>query len=336
MRSFLLILALSGASLAEEAFPSRKEVLAAVKGLGADTADAREEAFRRLEGWGMKDPGKALELLPRDDPDPEIRMKLEELGTAFRRERLLQPLGLKDERLRESALAFLAAPSMQTMFAFVGGPGAERKDEVRRACAVLLGHPDPGIRQICIRGLGTLRDASSFPLLRPLMKDPVPEVRASAAMSLGAMKDKESAPAFLGLLEDGDPEVRGIAAFALGQIGEASAVPGILKVLSENHPRSRTTALAALGQLKAKEALPAILGYLKGEAADARVAALTALGSMGDPGTADAVAEFLDDPSPGLPEYAASTLGRILGKPWKQDAAGLAQAREWRRKSAGR
>lgn len=167
-----------------------------------------------------------------------------------------------------------------------------------------LTDPDPHVRAVAARSLGTLAPAAAdaVPALAERLgdKDPVPALEA-----LGKFKDR-AAPALARLrelLKAGDDRVRWNAAKTLGKIGPAAlpAAPDLVAALDDADAEVREHAAEALGDI-GPTAAPLAAGPL-GKALDdpeARVRrdAVRALGDLGPAAKAvlPAVAKRLKDP----------------------------------------
>lgn len=195
----------------------------------------------------------------------------------------------------------------------------ERSDVCRAAAFALKRMGDP-VGELIFQGiLGDRKaidriildnDPRSFPMLLKALKDREWKARKFSAYLLGKMVVKEAVDPLIEILRDQDAWVRQSAAEALGRLLDEKAVKELIRCLWDLEMEVRGEAALSLGKLKAVDAVPRLMILLK-DAPQVREKAAQALGEIGDPLSAEAVIEALDDSSDVVRIKAAEALGMI-------------------------
>lgn len=83
-----------------------------------------------------------------------------------------------------------------------------------------LTHPEGGVRERAIHGLGMIQDERVVPLLVEMLRDPDRVVKKQAIQSLGGLQDKRAVPALQKIASDrSDRELAALAKSAIEKIG---------------------------------------------------------------------------------------------------------------------
>ncbi len=277
--ALILVLAASTGSAQEEVepvFPPPERVNEAVRRLGDDAYTIREAASRDLLAWGLLDPGKLLPLLPSDDPDPEIRARLEELRSRISVDRRLMALlavaadsepmqaaarGLS-EHLADPAFLAPAADSPTrlpetdgVLTPFLTSAGTEKSKAVRMM-EILLADKDLAVRRIAARILYYHGTAENVPAVRKSLGDADAYIRACGAQALAKIGDRESASLIAALLKDPERDARQGAALALGQVGSPEQVTALEALLEDPDEGVRKAVEGALAQIAGRKPTP--------------------------------------------------------------------------------
>lgn len=196
----------------------------------------------------------------------------------------------------------------------------DEKSDVCRAAAFSLKKMGDPVGELVFQGiLGDRQaldriildgDPRSFPLLLKALKDREWKARKFSAYLLGKMVVKEAVDPLIETLRDQDSWVRQSAAEALGKLQDEKAVKELIRCLWDPEMEVRSEAALSLGRLKAIDAVPRLMILLR-DAPSVREKAAHALGEIGDPSSAEAVIEALEDSSDTVRIKAAEALGRI-------------------------
>ncbi len=154
------------------------------------------------------------------------------------------------------------------------------------------------------------RDPRGFPFLLKALKDREWKARKFSSYLLGKLMVNEAVDPLIGTLRDQDAWVRQSAAEALGKLQNDKASKHLIRCLWDPEMEVRGEAALSLGKLKAVDAVPRLTVLLK-DATAVREKAVHALGEIGNPSTAEAVIELLEDPSDTVRIKAVEALGKI-------------------------
>lgn len=143
---------------------------------------------------------------------------------------------------------------------------------------------DPGLRQMCIKGLAVARDTNSAPALRDIYpRETDPASRATILRALGAMKDPGTLALVVGeLKQPRDAETTAAAIAAAEELGGDEAAQALSVFLGSTNARATilAQAVAALGKLRAKSAIAPIEPLTRHADASVRAASFIALGRL--------------------------------------------------------
>jgi len=273
---------------------------AALRDVGARSADARLAAARRLASPPEARAAEAREGLLRllDDPVLSVRaaavLGIAEVGDARCLPIVLARFDDGDPGVREAAV--IAAGR-------IGG------DEAIAAIREALGRGEPEIRFQAIASLAEAAPAEAAALL-PLIDDDDPEVRAQTAAALGELDASHAADALAALLDDLDARPRREAALALAAFGDPRGEGILCEALDD--PERAIEAALALGEVggeQAREALAAVAGRFF-VSLHLKAAAGAALARLGDERGPAAIRSVLRAMRSDGRSFAAELVGR--------------------------
>ncbi len=234
MKRIVVLLGVVSVSLslaaAGEPPPGDARIAEAVRELGSDAFQSREEAQKRLEAWGREHPETVLAAISGPGASPEIESRLSDLRKrlsllpAFRR--LVLAAG-EDAPLRAALEAlFDQPPSIQSLTRFVQGFGR----------GPLGAHVDPST-DIIAGAVGIF------------LKNEDPAIRACAVEILGRHGFRSSEDALVERLSDRDPRVFQEAMNAILKLRSRKAIPGLASLLASRRLDRVTAAARAIGIL---------------------------------------------------------------------------------------
>ena len=196
----------------------------------------------------------------------------------------------------------------------------DEKSDVCRAAAFSLKKMGDPVGELVFQGiLGDRKaieriildgDPRCFPMLLKALKDREWKARKFSAFLLGKIMVKEAVEPLIETLRDQDSWVRQSAAEALGKLKDEKAVKDLMRCLADPELEVRGESALSLGKLKAMEAVPRLIKLLR-DAPSVRENAAQALGEIGDPSSAEALIETLEDFSDTVRIKAAEALGKI-------------------------
>ncbi len=238
---------------------SDEDVAGAVLRLADPDYATREEASRRLLGWGTSEPERLRKLLPDKAMDPEVQERLAQLRLGMIRGFLLQRVEKEASApARMAAGDFLKLPTRAGLLALVKAAGPGKRALVAEVCLFLM-EKEPLQRAPLIEAIqcldldpehelglvhpegeaGTLAGSMAFDtliLLHPpsalraaelLMEDADPKIRMVAAEGMVELvtDPRTSAQAGKGecaqrLAKDPDPDVSAKARYALALLAK--------------------------------------------------------------------------------------------------------------------
>ncbi|RMG45058.1 MAG: hypothetical protein D6718_08545 [Acidobacteria bacterium] len=214
----------------------------------------------------------------------------------------------------EAALATIGTPeAIDALIALLPKPKVEEGKRQR---------PSDLVRAAAARALARIKPKKAIPALRPLLADPSVPVRLGAMEALLQLGDVGSVPAIARQLEDPEPRIRRYALRALRRIGlpedgpkaEQARRDALARVRAALHedkdPIVRAAAASTLADLLGAEAIPDLVKAGQDLDASVRTEAAGALAGIGKP-AAEALAAFVDDPSPEVRALAINGLGQI-------------------------
>ena len=318
----LLLPLLPLASFADGPVPAEEDVRSAVRDLGDERPEVREEARGVLLRWGAEHPDDVLRMLPETSDDPEVKeallalreriRELERMGKRLARsleavkgngplaeatEALLKKMG-DDEFLAPAAADPVRLPETDEVLTPYIIASGEDKPKAMAVMRVLLADRVLAVRRIAVRVLyyhGTMADAAD---VREALKDEDAYVRGAAAQALAKYGDKESIEPIMTMLKDNDPVVRYHAILSLSQLGAGAATDDIIKLLTDADARVRVLALLALDR-----------GGVKSAAAE--------------------IVKFLDDHDPAVRHAACTAMEHFAGLKWDPEEARRREIRKW-------
>lgn len=166
---------------------STRDLFAAIENMGGDVVEPLVEALRDREGTVRRFAAMILGKLR----DPRA---IEELGMT------LYDLHHDVSQAAAEALAQFGADAVGVL-------------------SEALSHPEAGVRERAIHGLGLIRDERVVPLLIERLNDPDRVVRKQAIQSLGDLQAKRAVPALQQIAADrSDRELAVLAKAAIGKI----------------------------------------------------------------------------------------------------------------------
>jgi hypothetical protein len=131
------------------AVPGESEISRAVIQLGSDDFSVRDRAYAQLSAWVEEDPQKLSAMLPREDPDPEVRDRLESLHrlAMMRRSKIFSGIGEGGALAISPDGKWLAVGSGQRIQLWDVEKGVLARegrtvDEIGRYYSGLVFHPD--------------------------------------------------------------------------------------------------------------------------------------------------------------------------------------------------
>ena len=182
------------------------------------------------------------------------------------------------------------------------------------ASAVLDSSGQPRVRWWPVAyALQRLEDARALPALLTLAKDQHPYTRAFAVKGLAALKDRSALPVLMPLLTSGERTVLIETVRALGRIGDPSAAEPLLRLVRDAaaDPHVRLEAVGAIGSLRVPAVADALLDFLSDPSPAIRGAALRSLAAF-DPENFVTVLSGLDpDPHWSVRAALATVLGTL-------------------------
>jgi HEAT repeat protein len=190
--------------------------------------------------------------------------------------------------------------------------GSLRRDEAVPALVDLLGDPDPDVRIVAARALGTIGDPSAAPhlLASVAARRSIPSHQiAHAVVRIGA----PAQPAVVYALGHQVDSVRAVAAEVLGLIGAVGAARRVEEALRDDPSvEVRVRAARTLGRLGTRGAVaPLLAGLDPGEPPALRAEAARALGELGTAVSTTALAALLGDAQYQVAHEAARSLLRL-------------------------
>jgi cyclophilin family peptidyl-prolyl cis-trans isomerase/HEAT repeat protein len=209
---------------------------------------------------------------PGDPNDPWVVLRLALFALAR----------LKDVPAAEAALLVSGQPRFDWWAATWTAMRLE-SPALRTVLLAAAGSDDPRSRALAARGLGALRDATSFDTLASLVRDADETVAVQALRALGTMGDARGTAVAGQMLASPSPVVRREALRALASLPPDRALRSrLVALVGDRDPGIRAGALAALARTDRED----FALVLSGMDADAvwwvRSALATALGSLGD------------------------------------------------------
>jgi HEAT repeat protein len=188
----------------DDAVPPEEEIVRAVRELGSEDFERREEACRELLAWGTLSPDRVLAAFPEEHPDPEVLERCDrlrrEIHYASVRRGALGRSG-DDDKLRSLVEALFSDPSPETLGRFA--KEVPWPPEVRSEVAALFLDSEEG--KVCAAALdvlGNLGVERYAGRVEPFLKHPRPEVVAAAARAMGNLGDADQARKVVVLLEE--------------------------------------------------------------------------------------------------------------------------------------
>jgi cyclophilin family peptidyl-prolyl cis-trans isomerase/HEAT repeat protein len=177
----------------------------------------------------------------------------------------------------------------------------QRIDDRRAIPALQQLATTPGryTRAFAARGLGTLKDAASGPLLRSMLDqakdDPV--ISYSVVRALGQIGDPEGAGPIIALLtaERADPNLRLESVSALAALGSEAALPLIEELLTDDWPTMRVAAIRATAAIDPQGFLTVLSGMEPDQHWAVRAAIADVLPAIPSDATIDRLRAMLDD-----------------------------------------
>jgi len=273
--------------------PPQKRADELLKRMGAVEFKEREEATAALEKLIVEHPQLLDTLSERleEIEDIEVKMRLEEVVTRYRRWRItpdllekfpniIKRLESEDEYVRrrmaeelgESGLASAAGILVKLL-----KEDAEVRSVAAKALAKIGGkqaieslvetlrHPEADVRRFAAITLGKIGDgAATQPLVEAMLNDGEEEVREYAASALGKIGDERAVEPLLRALKDKDEDVRWQATLALVKIGEPAVEPSI-EALKDKDLNVRRGVAYVLGKLCDERAVEPLIGMLSSE-----------------------------------------------------------------------
>lgn len=307
-----VILALCAAARAMGAEPdAAAEVRLLAAKLGSASFDERDRAYARLLDLGVGDAAGVLAALPKDDPDPEARVRLASLRVRIpceRERREALRLAGDDARLAGAIDRLFFGLSDEGVQEVIQALGEGRKGEAAALLSRFLDHPDREFRVRLLQSLAALADPAAAPRVAKLLSDDDPGARSTAAYALGEMQDPAYAPEIRRLLADPLPNVRCAALAALARLKDRPAAPQVLRMLSDAEPAVRANALHYLGETADPEHAPRIRPFLKEPDWIVSSSAAWALAALGDRESIPAIAALMESGGGPLQERAAGAL----------------------------
>lgn len=323
----------------EEAVP------ALVEGLVDDMSNVREAAVLALARIGGSDDGRTaatlrdlagrdhgdalLELVdaPRDSVRQAAVTLLGWCGEQRHARRLLELFD--DDLLRESAAAALVALGRSAARSLLElWPDADSRTRVYLAYVIgeagcsegrpmlrsALADPEPELRVMAARSLGTVGDQSVLQPLFDAVRDEVEEVREAAVQSLAALTPRHPERALevlKPLLEAAEAEVRVCAVTVLGRLDGPDAGPLLNFALKDESPLVRRAAVGAIEMRPGEDQMDSLMLALTDEDADVRRLVAEALGASGDREAIEALALALQDEDIWVRAASVRALGRM-------------------------
>lgn len=167
---------------------SVQDLLSAIEKMGEPVVEPLMEALLDREGTVRKFAASLLGRLK----DPRA---IEDLGG------VLYDLHHEVSRTAAEALAQFGVPAIDILTA-------------------ALNHPEAGVRECAVYGLGLIHDGQVTPLLIEMLRDPDKVVRTQAIQSLGGLRDKRAIPALQEIAASrADRELAAFAKAAIEKIG---------------------------------------------------------------------------------------------------------------------
>lgn len=163
-----------------------------------------------------------------------------------------------------------------------------------------LSHPDYKLRREAVKGLRQSKNPEAFPHLIQALNDEAVSVLIHTIRGLEELGDSRAIPALLKRLDRASCDVCDEVGAALVSFGEV-AIPELLAALNAPHPRVRAVSISCLNSLDVTEAVEPIAALLNDPDPMVIGAALRALWDFADPRSTEALAEFMETPSAGIP-----------------------------------
>lgn len=216
--------------------PTDEEVGAQARALSADSWEARQAAFDRLREWGSRHPGIA-ELLPRNDPDPNVRDACARLRRHMHFAVLrVRSLGLVpgDAGWETAVETLFADPGEKTVRTFSRVAQGRWSRPGGEVLAMFLDVPDLDLRKGAIWGIVMLNRFEKKDRLMRILDDPEPTLRSASAAALTGLARRARDEAFTASLterlkrlaeKDPDWNVRQIAANGVGTLARGEGIP---------------------------------------------------------------------------------------------------------------
>jgi HEAT repeat protein len=204
--------------------------------------------------------------------------------------------------------------------------GANTDEKTPEAVVQALRHPEPAVRIVAARALGTLAHPQALDRLGEPLKDKTPEVRAAALEAVALRRDKSSELILHREAQRSDEDLASTAIALLPAFPSEATRALLAKLAAHYKPAIAIPALEALGEVAAPADLPVFEKALKAKEWPARVTAVRALGRMKSKEAIDLLLERLDKEEGRVLGELVDALRALTGKPF-----GFApgQWREW-------
>lgn len=222
--------------------------------------------------------------------------------------------GVMEVVARRARRRFPLATRLRAISSLVDLAGPGESEQLRS----LAGDSNPHARVNAVRGLATLRDVESVPLILGLLSRTRGWEASRLADALVALGPAGVDPICRWIdLTVNDPrgpvDAVSLAARVLGLIGDPAAEPCLIRLLDTNQPDWRVAAASALEHTGGEAAVPPLLDALDDRTWRVRARAVVALAALADPHTARSISGLLYDPVWWVRQNAAAALGVVPG-----------------------